>query len=204
MADASSAKRHSIDEIFCCACHRDDAHQEKFQHGGVHVKTSGDDCSAILSWEFCFDDCLVLGPGASTCWKVSKSYPCDALSDKMRPPVAVRFRLIFSNGQASGIVRHRHECLRVQSQKKRRNHNEKTNIQPIRKGDDCSCVGGNERKRCDRHKPSLGKEFNQIHTGRLQDHRSHHFDSPMKGLAAFLWRVPHMVIAPKKSRREKE
>ena len=81
--------------------------------------------------------------------------------------------------------------------KKERNQNAKTNMQPIRKGDDCSCVGGNERKRRDRHKPSLGQGFNQIHTSRLQDHRSHHFNSPMKGMAAFMWRVPHTVIAPK-------
>ena len=30
---------------------------------------------------------------------------------------------------------------------------------------------------------TLEKEFNQIHTGKLQDHCSHRFDPPIKGLA---------------------
>ena len=101
----------------------------------------------------------------------------------MRPRIAARFRLIFSN-----------VC---EGNQKNYNHNTKTDMQPIRTGDDCHCVGGNERKGGDRHKPSLEKEFNKIHTGKLQDHCSQHLDSPMKGLAGFMWRVPPMAIAPK-------
>ena len=41
----------------------------------------------------------------------------------------------------------------------KKKHNTKTDMQPIRTGDDCPCVGGNERNGRDRHKPSLGKEF---------------------------------------------
>ena len=59
----------------------------------------------------------MLEPRPSTCWKLLKRYPSYALSDTLRPRVAIRFRLIFSNRQASGIERPGHERLRVQFEK---------------------------------------------------------------------------------------
>ena len=39
----------------------------------------------------------------------------------------------------------------------KKKHNTKTDMQPIRTGDDCLCVGGNERKCRDRHTPNPGE-----------------------------------------------